>query len=92
MEPIVIFGTIIKQFVGRPLRMISFNFTDPAFKVTALTLMAEIYAVVYTIFSVTTCFETDLAQCTQSLVMCAIGAQVNTKCNKTIVKKNYYKL
>lgn len=77
MEPIIVFSTIIKKFVGKPLQIISFNFTDPAFKITALTLIAEVYSVLYTVFSVTTCIETDISQCTQSLVMGAIGAQVN---------------
>lgn len=77
MEPIDIFSRIIKKFVGFPLTTLSFNFTNPTFKMTTLSILEVVYTFVYATFSITTCFETDISQCSQSLALGAIGPQVN---------------
>lgn len=56
--------------------MISFDFTNPNYKINMLQIFSTIYAMSFPIFSVTTCFETNIPQCTQSLAMGIIGSQV----------------
>lgn len=90
MAPIKVFSTIIRIFISQPLEWLSFNFTDPKYKITLLTIVSCLYAVLFSIFSVTTCFETrDSTRCAQSLVMGFVGAQV--KYVLLIVKSKIYK-
>lgn len=76
MSPLETFEAIVYKFVAIPLKLISYNYTDPQFKVNGFTIFVVFCGFFYSLFGIVICFDKDFETCTQSLVFSLIGFQV----------------